>query len=62
MDRGFNIRDFLDTDNMSEEEISHCEFWVTANRRVRESGKLNHEQERIQVNQQWNLDIMDERL
>ena len=46
----FNIRDFLDVNNMTEEEINRCEFWTTANRIVRESGKYNFEETQIQVN------------
>ena len=26
----FNIRDYLDTSNMSEDQIDKCEFWVSA--------------------------------
>ena len=43
---------------MTEEEITHCEFWVTANRKVRESGVPNCKGERIQVNFDWDLDLM----
>ena len=55
----FNIRDFLDTSSMSESEIDRCEFWVSANRIVRESGKFNFQGERIPVNSEWNLDLME---
>ena len=44
---------------MMQEEIDHCEFWVTANRLVRTSGKHNFEHEKIQVNQEWDLDLME---
>ena len=37
MDPGFNIQDYLDVENMTEEEIDRCEFWITANRLCRES-------------------------
>ena len=30
--------DYLDVENMTETEIDHCEFWVTANRIMCESG------------------------
>ena len=50
MSEDFNIRDFLDISNMSEAEINHCKFWVSANRVCRESGHMNFEGERILVN------------
>ena len=59
MDDNFNIRDFLDCSSMTEEEISRCEFWVSANRIVRESGRFNFEKEKIPVNNTWNLDIFE---
>ena len=60
MDPGFNIRDFLDTEAMTDEEIDRCEFWVSANRIVRESQQENWQQARIAVNNTWNLDQMEE--
>ena len=45
---------------MTEQEIDRCEFWVNANRLVRESGKPNYEGERIRVNFEWNLDLFHE--
>ena len=60
MDPGFNIRDFLNTNNMSESEINRCEFWTSANTAVHESGLFNSEGQRIQVNHEWNLDIMEQ--
>ena len=62
MDAGFNVRDFLDVTNMSKEEIDRCEFWVSANREVRKSGKHNFNGTRIPVNSQWNLEKMEEML
>ena len=56
----FNIRDFLCTEQMSEQEIDRCEFWTTANRIVRESGVHNFEGPKIKVNYDWNLDKLDE--
>ena len=58
----FNIRDFLDTKNMSAEEIDRCEFWVNANRLVRESEVHNYKKERIPVNTNWNLEVLEEML
>ena len=60
MDDGFNIRDFLDVENMTQEEIDRCEFWTTANRLVPESGEHNFKKAQIQVNTNWNLDKLDE--
>ena len=56
----FNIRDFLHTDRMSEEEINYCGFWTTANRITRQSGKENFEGGRIPVNDQWDLNHMEQ--
>ena len=60
MDPGFNIRNFLDTEVMTEKEIDRCEFWVTANRIVRESGKENWEGAKIQVNNTWDLEKFEQ--
>ena len=62
MDEGFNIRDFLDVNNMTEDEINRCEFWVTANRITRETGKYNFQEARIPVNCNWNLELMESKL
>ena len=59
MDKNFNIRDFLDTENMTNKEIDRCEFWVNANRIVRQSGVPNYQKERIQVNFDWDLVTME---
>ena len=58
MDEGFNVCDFLKTDEMTDEQINRCEFWTTANRLVRNSQKHNFQGERIQVNHEWDLDKM----
>ena len=55
----FNVRDFLNTKDMTEQEISRCEFWTTANRIVRESGKFNFEESKIPVNFDWDLNLME---
>ena len=47
---GFNIRDFIKEGEMTEEEVNRCEFWVSANRIVRETGEDNHKKAKIQVN------------
>ena len=62
MSKGFNVRDFLNCEVMSESEINRCEFWVTANRIVRESGKHNFQEAKITVNEKWNLEKMTELL
>ena len=59
MDKEFNIRDFLDTSVLTEQQINRCEFWVTANRLVRNSGKFNFEEQRIPVNTSWDLDRLE---
>ena len=60
MDPGFNIRDFLETDELTQEQIDRCEFWVTANRITRESGTENFCGSKIQVNNNWDLDKLEE--
>ena len=59
-DKNFNIRDFLHTEQMNESEIDHCEFWVTANRVIRETKKHNFEEARIEVNKAWDLALFEE--
>ena len=58
MQKGFNIRNFIKEGEMTEEEIDKCEFWVNANRIIRESKKENHEEAKIPVNTNWNLELM----
>ena len=60
MDENFNIRDYLDTNSLSEEQIDNCEFWTTANRMVRNSGKCNFQDQRIPVNSSWDLDKLQQ--
>ena len=60
LENGFNIRDYLDVNNMTESEIDRCEFWVTANRIVRESGQHNFQHEKIEVNTNWDLGKLEE--
>ena len=60
MHRNFNIRDYLDCDVMTQEEIDRCEFWVTANQITRESNKENYEGVQIQVNNTWNFSKLEE--
>ena len=45
---------------MSESEIDRCEFWVSANRRVRESGMPNCQGEKIEVNFDWDLNTLEQ--
>ena len=47
---------------MSESEIDRCEFWVTANRLVRESNLPNCKKAKIQVNYDWNFGYLEEAL
>ena len=60
MSEGFNIWNFLETEEMSQEEIDRCEFWVTANRITRESGVPNFAKAKIQVNTSWNFEKLEE--
>ena len=60
MSDNFNIRDFLDTEVMMEEEMDRCEFWCTTNRMVRESGVSNWKECRIQVNDTWDLNTFED--
>ena len=62
MSPNFNIRDFIEEGEMSESEVDRCEFWITANRVVRITNKANHEEARIEVNSNWNLDLMNNML
>ena len=62
MDKGFNVRDYLETSLMTENMIDYCEFWVTANAIVRRSGTHNFCKERIQVNTDLNFDYLNEAL
>ena len=60
MSKNFNIGDFLAMDLITEQEVDRCEFWVLANRIVRETGVTNHRGACIQVNNDWNLDLLEE--
>ena len=61
-DKKFNIRDYLKTENLTDKQIDYCEFWVSAYRKVRDSGKPNFEGEQIIVNDNWNFDYLEEKL
>ena len=58
----FNIRDFLDTQAMTKAEIDQCEFWISAHRRVKMSGKHNFQGEQILVNNKWNFAYLEDNL
>ena len=60
MGENFNIRNYCDTNELTEQEIQRAEFWITANRVVRETGKENFEEAKIIVNSNWNLDKLEE--
>ena len=62
MDIDFNIRDYLDLSNMTEAEVDRCKFWVSANRIVRQSGDYNYKKEKILVNSNWNIQLLEEKL
>ena len=47
---------------MNEDEIDRCEFWLTANRLVRQTGEPNYKQPRIQVNEEWDFDYLEKSL
>ena len=59
MSHNFNIRNFLDCENMTEEEINRCEFWIMANRIVCETGKANYLEAKIPVNNTWDLNLLE---
>ena len=62
MDQGFNIREFLKTEEMEQEQIDYCEFWVSANREVRRTGKHNFEEAQIVVNDKLNFQYLERKL
>ena len=47
---------------MSEKEIDRCEFWINANRLVRQSGVINSRGCRIQVNDDWDFEYLEDAL
>ena len=56
MREGFNVRDCIKEGEMSNAEVERVEFWISANRAVRESGKHNLHGCKIKVNDNWDLD------
>ena len=62
MDEGFNVRDFLETSNMTEAQIDYCEFWTTANRIVHESGMHNYREAKIQCERKTKLWIFRQKI
>ena len=50
------------TDGLTKEEIDRCKFWVSANRKVKSSKVHNFQQERIQVNHQYNFEFLEKEL
>ena len=56
----FNIREYLHTGRMTDKEVDRSEFWLTANSKIRNSGKYNFKGEKIQVNYNWNLNKLNE--
>ena len=47
---------------MTEDKIEFCEFWVSANRVVRSTGKPNFAEAKVQVNYKWDFDYLEEEL
>ena len=47
---------------MSEDEIDYNEFWLSAYREVVNSGKPNHLGCKIQVNNKWDFEYLQEKL
>ena len=60
MEDGFNVRDYIAVGEMTEKEIERCEFWIQANRIVRETGKSNLAEAKIEVNSNWDLNTMEQ--
>ena len=58
MEEGFNIRNCIIEGKMSESKIERAEFWITANRIVRETGQENFKKARIPVNTNWDLNTL----
>ena len=62
LDDEFDITDFVDVKSMTEADLQWCKFWIMANKRVRLSGQHNFEKERIQVNYNWNFELLSKHL
>ena len=60
MHKAFNIMNFINPNEMCEEERDRCDFWLTCNRINREMNKCNYEGARIQVNTNWDLETLSE--
>ena len=60
IDEGFNIRDILNTENITKSAIDSCEFLITPNRVKQERAKHNFEEAKIQVNHSWHVDLMED--
>ena len=57
-----NIRKFLHTEGMSDAEIKRNEFWIQANRAVRETNKPNYQEAKITVDNKWNIEFLHRNL
>ena len=62
LQQDFNVRNYLNTEKMTEKQVDRCEFWVSAHRKVKQSGKCNFQGERIVVNDRLNFEYMEEKL
>ena len=55
-DVGFNIRDFMAIENITEDWFDYCQFWMIANRLIRSLEKCNYSAEMIQVSNKGTSD------
>ena len=53
------VRKCLNTENMSENEIQRCLFWITAHDTVKRTQKHNFQEAKILVNKSWNLELLE---
>ena len=60
MENSFNVRDYLNEEELSPEEIERAEFRVTANRVVRETGECNYKRAKIPLGNKWDLVKLEE--
>ena len=47
---------------MTEEQMDFCEFWISAHRKVKKTGKPNYLCDKIEVNNRINFDYLEEKL
>ena len=61
-DSTIDVRRFLCTEELSEEQIQTCQFWVNANRAIRKSKQPNFRGCRIKTNEKYNYQYLEEEL